>query len=66
MEISHSHAELICAYDGVNGVNIGFFVYFCFGLFFSVSVHEFSPHSVLSFLGLPPFMYAIFNSESTS
>jgi hypothetical protein len=22
MEISHSHAELICAYEGVNGVNL--------------------------------------------
>jgi hypothetical protein len=22
MEISHSHAELICAYAGVNGVNL--------------------------------------------
>jgi len=31
MEISHSHAELICAYDGVSRVNISFSVGFSFG-----------------------------------
>jgi hypothetical protein len=26
MEISHSHAKLICAYDGVSGVNLRFYL----------------------------------------
>jgi len=47
----HEHGRTTCAYWGVNGVNISFFVDFCFLLFFSLRVHRFSPHPDVSFLG---------------
>jgi hypothetical protein len=66
---SHEHGRTIFAYGGVNGVNIGFFVYFgfgfSFGLFFSFSVRQFSPYPDVSFLGLPPSIYAIFRELSS-
>jgi hypothetical protein len=48
---SHPHGRTACAYEGVNGVNLDIFVDFCFGLFFSLSVHQFSPYPDISFLG---------------
>jgi hypothetical protein len=32
---SHEHGRTTCAYEGVNGVNLRFFVYFCFRFFVS-------------------------------
>jgi len=53
---------------GVNGVNIRFFVCFCFrfcfGLFFSLSVHQFSPYPDVSFLSFL-LIYAIFSGSSS-
>jgi hypothetical protein len=62
LSMGKSHAHI---YEGVNGVNIRFFVDFCFGWFFSSSVHQFSPYPDVSFLGLPPSMYAIFRESSS-
>jgi hypothetical protein len=62
---THAHMSTPCEYDGVNGVNISFFVDFCFGLFFFLPVHQFSPHPDVSFLRLPSLMYAIFRESSS-
>jgi hypothetical protein len=61
---SHANMRTTCAYGGVNGVNISFFVDFCSGLFFSLSVHQFSPYSDVAFLGFL-LIYAIFSKLSS-
>jgi hypothetical protein len=69
MEISHSHAELICAYDGVNGVNTGLFrrlllwLLLCQLVLLIGFVRRFPPYPDVSFLGLRSFMYAIFRES---
>jgi hypothetical protein len=66
MEESHRHGRTTFAYKGVNGVNISFFVDFCFGLFFSLSVHQLSPYPDVSFLRLTSkLMYAMFRESSS-
>jgi len=65
MEISHSHAELICAYEGVNGVNLRVLRLLQLRLVLLFVCSPFSPSPDVPFLGISPFTYAIFREPSS-
>jgi hypothetical protein len=55
-----THANMTESMESI----LGFSVDFCFGLFFSLSVHRFSPHPDVSFLSFL-LIYAIFSGSAS-
>jgi hypothetical protein len=66
----HEHMSTACTYAGVNRVNIRILrllqLRLLLRLVLLLVCSPFPPSPDVPFLGIPPFMYAIFNRESSS